>query len=126
MDGKTTELRARLEKLLQEAAEVSVALDRAEGTIQGVPHYSVIELRAHELGRQLSRRVQERHMGEIAAFQVPKAPCPQCGTRCEVLPRKRPVKSIDGPVELQELEARCPFCRRAFFPAAGDVGVGRP
>lgn len=125
MDGKTTELKARLEKLLKEAAEVSVALDRADGTIQGVPHYSVIELRAHELGRQLSRRIQEQHMGEITAFQVPKAPCPKCGMRCEVFPRKRPVTSIDGPIELQELEGRCPFCRKAFFPSAGDVGIGR-
>ena len=126
MDGKTTELKARLEQLLKEAAEVSVALDRTDGTIQGVPHYSVIELRAHELGRQLSRRVQQQHMGEITAFQVPKAPCPECGTRCEVIPKKRPVTSIDGPIELQELEGRCRFCRKSFFPAAGDLGSGRP
>ena len=29
--------------------------DSANGTVVGVPHYSVIEARAHELGRQLSR-----------------------------------------------------------------------
>ena len=126
MDGTTAELKARLKQLLEEAAEVSVALDRADGTIRGVPRYSVIELRAHELGRQLSRQVQERHMDEITAFQVPKAPCPLCGTRCEVLPKKRPVTSIDGPIELQELEGRCPFCRKTFFPATGDLGAGRP
>jgi uncharacterized protein with PIN domain len=123
MDGNKHELKARLEQLLREAAEVSVAIDRADGTIQGVPHYSVIELRAHELGRQLSRRIQERHMGEIAAFQVPKAPCPKCGTRCEVVPKKRPVTSIDGPVQLQELEGRCPFCRKAFFPLRETLGL---
>jgi hypothetical protein len=126
MDGTAAELKARLEQLLKEAAEVSVAMDRADGTIQGVPHYSVIELRAHELGRQLSRRIQERHMGEILAFQVPKAPCPKCGTRCEIIPKKRSVTSIDGSIELQEMEGRCPFCRKTFFPVAGDLGAGRP
>src|SRR5215472_14842083 len=53
MDGTTTDLKAKLDQLLREAAEVSVALDRVEGTIVGVPHYSVIEGRAHELGQQL-------------------------------------------------------------------------
>jgi hypothetical protein len=123
MDGQTPLLQEKLERLLREAAEVSVALDRADGTIRGVPHYSVIEQRAHELGRQLSRRIQERHMGEIVAFQVPKASCPTCGTRCEVIPTQRPVTSVDGTIELQELEGRCPFCRKSFFPVAGDVGL---
>ncbi len=53
MDGTATTLKEKLEQLLREAAEVSVALDRADGTIVGVPHYSVIEARAHELGQQL-------------------------------------------------------------------------
>jgi len=123
MDGQTARLQEKLERLLREAAEVSVALDRADGTIQGVPHYSVIEQRAHELGRQLSRRIQERHMGEIVAFQVSKACCPRCGRRCEVTRSKRPVTSVDGTIALQELEGRCPFCRKSFFPAAGDVGL---
>ena len=52
MDGRATALAEKLERLLAEAAEVSVTLDRAAGTIQGVPHYSVIERRAHELGQQ--------------------------------------------------------------------------
>jgi hypothetical protein len=60
MEGDPTRLRKELDDLLREAAEVSVALDRADGTIQGVPHYSVIEARAHELGQRLSRRIQER------------------------------------------------------------------
>jgi hypothetical protein len=38
MDGDPVRLRKRLEELLLEAAEVSVALDRANGTIRGVPH----------------------------------------------------------------------------------------
>lgn len=51
-DAKTAQLMERLERLLQEAAEVEVELSRAEGTIAGLPHYSVIEGRAHALGRR--------------------------------------------------------------------------
>jgi uncharacterized protein with PIN domain len=123
MDGDASRLRKKLDDLLREAAEVSVALDRANGTIRGVPHYSIIEGRAHELGQQLSRQIQQRQMAEIVACQVPKASCPGCGRRCELIPTKRPVTSVDGSIELQELEGYCPSCRKAFFPAAGDVGV---
>jgi hypothetical protein len=38
MDRQVDELQKKLKGLLTEAAEVSVALDRANGTIQGVPH----------------------------------------------------------------------------------------
>jgi len=123
MDGDTSRLRKKLDDLLREAAEVSVALDRADGTIQGVPHYSVIEGRAHELGQQLSRQIQQRQMAEIVAALVPKASCPGCGRRCELIPAKRPVTSVDGGIVLQELEGYCPNCRKAFFPAAGDAGI---
>jgi hypothetical protein len=123
MDGDASRLRKRLDDLLREAAEVSVALDRADGTIQGVPHYSVIEARAHELGQQLSRQIQQRQMAEIVACQVPKASCPGCGRRCELRPVKRSVTSVDGDIQLQELEGYCRSCRKAFFPAAGDAGV---
>jgi hypothetical protein len=123
MDGEPLRLKKKLEDLLLEAAEVSVALDRANGTIRGVPHYSLIEGRAHELGQQLSRQIQQRHMAEIAACQVPKASCPGCGRCCELTPTKRSVTSVDGGVELQELQGYCPTCRKAFFPAAGDAGV---
>lgn len=123
MDGQTPVLQKKLERLLREAAEVSVALDRANGTIQGVPHYSVIEARAHELGRQLSRQIQERQMGEIVAAQVTKGSCPGCGMRRELIAVKRLVTSVDGDIELQELEGYCSSCRKAFFPAAGDAGV---
>jgi DNA repair exonuclease SbcCD ATPase subunit len=117
---KTRKLKERLEGLLREAAEVEVELSRADGTISGVPHYSVIEGRAHELGKQLSREVQQRQMSELAALQPQTAKCPECGTRCEVRPRKRKrkVKAVDGPLELQELACYCPCCRRSFFPVA--------
>ena len=68
-DAKTAHLKERLEKLLREAAEVEVELSRADGSIKGVPHYSVIEERAHELGRKLSRQVQQRQIREAVASQ---------------------------------------------------------
>jgi hypothetical protein len=123
MDGATAILKEKLDQLLREAAEVSVALDRAEGTIVGVPHYSVIEARAHELGQQLSRQIQARQMGELTAQAAPAAKCPTCGTRCETDRKKRSVTSIDGPLRVEEPVAHCPRCRRDFFPPPGNLGL---
>ena len=123
MDGVTVALKEKLNRLLKEAAEVSVALDRADGTITGVPHYSVIEARAHELGQRLSREIQARQMGELTTGRMATAPCPKCRVRCELDFKQRTVTSIDGPVEVQELQGYCPACRRAFFPRQRDAGV---
>src|SRR3954466_14934895 len=98
MDGPAAALQDKLNRLLHEAARVAVALDRANGTVVGVPHYSGIEARAHELGRQLSRTVQAGHMGEMASNATRSVRCPGCGTRCEVAPKRRPITSIDGPL----------------------------
>jgi hypothetical protein len=121
MERHAGELRDKLAGLLIEAAQVSVEIDRLDGTIQGVPHYSVIELRAHQLGRQLSREIQQRHMATVVNHQVGRARCPACGTEAALESVKRPVTSIDGPLELQELEGYCRKCRRSFFPSAGTA-----
>jgi DNA-directed RNA polymerase subunit RPC12/RpoP len=120
--GRVAQLRERLEQLLREAAHVEVELSRADGTIRGVPHYSLIEGRAHALGKQLSREVQQQQMRELNASQTPAAKCPQCGTRNELRTRSRPVKTVDGQTDLQELVGNCPRCRRAFFPDTRDAG----
>ena len=129
MEGRVEEVRKELQqklaRLVAEAAETAVALQRADGTVVGVPHYTVIELAAHELGRDLSRQVQQRHLRELAAAEPPRAPCPECGQRCELEPQSRDLTSIDGPLEATELVGRCPFCRRDFFPAASAVGPER-
>jgi uncharacterized protein with PIN domain len=122
MDGTAAALQEKLNQLLHEAARVAVALDRANGTVVGVPHYSVIEARAHELGRQLSRTVQAGHVGEMASHTTRAVKCPECGTRCEVVPRRRPITSIDGPLAFDEPACHCPRCRRGFFPPPGSVG----
>ena len=119
---KTDRLKARLEQLLREAAEVEVQLSRADGSIKGVPHYSVIEGRAHAMGKQLSREVQQRQMSELAAAQALMAKCPECGTRCGLEAESREVQSVDGQTVLQELAGYCPCCRRSFFPDARGVG----
>ena len=67
-DAKTAQLKERLERLLREAAEVEVELSRADGSIRGLPHYSVIEGRAHALGRRLSQEAQRRQMREVSAL----------------------------------------------------------
>jgi hypothetical protein len=122
MDEPATALQEKLDQLLQEAARVAVALDRANGTVVGIPHYSVIEARAHELGRQLSRTVQASHLGEMASHATRSVQCPACGTRCEVVLKQRRFTSIDGPLAFDELASHCPRCRRGFFPPPGSIG----
>lgn len=124
MDGKTVVLREKVASLIREAAEAKVALDQAEGKIRGVPHYSVIEETAHELGREVSRMVQEIHLRELVARQSPSGKCPECGTFASLELKERTILSSDGPIQCLELAGYCTCCRRTFFPAAGGVGVG--
>ena len=120
---RTSGLKERLERLLREAAEVEVELSRADGTIRGVPHYSIIEGRAHELGKRRSREVQQRQMSELAASQAGTAKCPGCGAVVRLESRRRDVKSVDGDTALQELAGECRHCRRHFFPDARALGL---
>jgi hypothetical protein len=124
MDDRQAALREKLERLLAEAAEVEVELSRTSGAIVGIPHYSVIEGRAHDLGRRLSQKAQQRQMAETAATAEPSAKCPACGTLCQLEGENRPITSIDGVVPIQELKATCPSCRRAFFPSSDNIGLG--
>ncbi len=110
MDRATAALKEKLDRLLEEAAEVSVALDRADGTISGVPHYSMIEARAHELGQQLSREIQARQMGELSRGGWPQPPARNAepvvnsasrdarSPRSTVLSKSRSCKRIARPV----------------------------
>lgn len=117
MEDRGTALRQKLAELMREMAEVEVELSRVDGAVVGIPHYSVIEGRAHELGRELSRQVQQRQLGETLAEAPRLSKCPSCSTVCELDESKRSVTSIDGPLELQELRGHCPECRRDFFPS---------
>lgn len=113
-------LRAEVRSSFQRSVELQQALDVAEGRVpdSGVPHYNVIEDAAHRVGCEISRMLQERHVGEVVARQRSTGACPCCGGRCDLSPRKRTVTSGDGPIDLQELVGHCPGCRRDFFPSA--------
>ena len=108
-------LKERLERTLREAAEIEVELSRVDGTIRGVSHYSVIEGRPHELGKQLSQTVQQQ-MSELAADLEATAKCPTCGARCPVDTTRRRLQSVDGVAYVTESRGYCLGCRRAFFP----------
>ena len=123
MDDQRQALSEKRDRLLKELAEVEVALSRVDGSIAGIPHYSVIELAAHERGRQLSCEIQKRQMAEAAALAPRRSACPGCGTLCELKPVKRDMTSIDGQLQLQDLRGFCSACRRAFFPLAGTAGL---
>ena len=125
MDGSALALRKKLDEHLLQAAEIYVALDQAEGTLVGIPHYSVIEARAHELGQQLSRRIQAHQMGRFTAHTAETAPCPECGTRCQLDRHRRRITSVDGPLTVEEPTGHCPRCRRGFFPPPRSVGPRR-
>jgi hypothetical protein len=122
MDDQTT-LQEEFSNSLRKAAELKVRLDRAEGKIRGLPHYSLIEETAHELGREVSRMVQARHLSEVVADCPQFARCPTCETRCKLQLRERQVLSGDGRLNLPELVGHCPCCRRDFFPATRDSGA---
>lgn len=123
MDDREAAVAKKLQELLSEAADTAVELSRINGTIRGVPHYSVIELHAHELGKQLSRQIQQRQMNEVAADQLRQHRCPTCGTNCDVTASTREVGSIDGKVGFQEVEGYCGKCRRSFFPESRGARI---
>lgn len=123
MDESAARLKEKFEKSMKETAAAAVALSRADGTIKGTPHYSVIEMHAHQLGKQLSREIQQQQMTEVAAGQTLRVKCPTCGAVCELTGRQHPVTSLDGPVNIAELKGHCRRCRRSFFPSAGNVGL---
>ena len=123
MEGQSAALAEKLQRLLREAAEVSLELEKAEGRRVARPHYTQIEARAHQLGQRLSREVQQRRMVELVAEAPILKKCPACGTPCQAKLEKRTVTSIDGLVEVSEQRCECPVCRRAFFPSPGGSGV---
>lgn len=123
MDAEKQARQSRKKELLLELAELMIEEQVEEGVFLGTPHYSIIELAAVNLGRELSREAQQRASREVAANCKNQAACPTCKTACEVRREKREVTSISGPVELTETVADCPKCRRSFFPSAGGAGA---
>lgn len=125
MDDRVQQLQTEISAASKRLAELKVELDYEQGLIKRgeIPHYILIERAAHEVGQMVSRMAQQIHMDRLASVQPDRVRCPGCGTVCLLKPQKRKVKSIDGEVSLQDLQGRCPKCRRDFFPDAGTVGL---
>jgi hypothetical protein len=105
-------------RLLDRLSQIMVEEQREQGTFDRTPHFSTLEQAAHALGQQLSRSSQRRASAEVAASGSLTADCPTCKKSCAVETSQRTVTSLDGPIELSEPKARCPACRRDFFPSA--------
>jgi hypothetical protein len=118
MDAAQLKGESEKSRLVKRLAELLVEEQRAAGVFKEVPHYSVLEQAAHELGRQVSQDCQRRAAAEAAALSGATAACPGCGRRSPTVLTRRTVVSLDGPVKLVEPAAHCPACRRDFFPSA--------
>ena len=124
MDAARSARQDEKDQLLKRLAEIMVEEQKEEGVFVTTPHYSIIELAAMKLGRQLSCQAQERAMREVAAGGKGREPCPKCGRECPVETKRRTVDSIDGPVKVSETVANCRKCRRSFFPSTYRPGDG--
>lgn len=99
MDAKRAARELEKEKLLRHLAELMVEEQRESRVFEGVPHYTVLEDAAHELGKQASKS------GSPAA-------CSGGNRGDRSRERRLP------PVTLTEQMAHCPACRQDFFPSA--------
>ena len=118
MDGKTQNLKEKLERLLREAAETAAELQACDRGAGKPVHFSQIEAAAHQVGSQLSCRIQERAAREVAADCPENAPCPTCGIPSHLSIERRTINSTDGPIVVWEPQGHCTRCRRDFFPPA--------
>jgi len=122
MDASEQGRERKKRELLRELAELHLEEMAEAGDFDQTPHFGAIERTASELGKRLSREVQERAAREVAAGCPPQSACPTCGAICEVATQQRTVTGMDGPIELTESVAHCRRCRRSFFPSADGVG----
>ena len=122
MDGATAVLKEKLNRLLIEAAQVSVALDRADGTItRGSPLFRD-QSTAKQLGQQLSRRDPSPTDGGVGRgadghSSLPEMPNP--------LPAQ--LQETHGDLDRRRCRSRgvqgyCSACRRAFSPDRETLG----
>jgi hypothetical protein len=123
MDAGRQARERKKRELLRELTELQLEEMIEAGDFDQTPHFGSIERTASELGKRLSREVQERAAREVAAEGQMPAACPTCGAVCEATTQQRTVAGMDGPIELTEAVAHCRRCRRSFFPSADSVGL---
>ena len=111
-------------KLLARLAELLIEEQRAGGVYERTPHFSALENASHALGREVATASLQRAACEAAAAAQTSAACPQCGASCLVETRTRTLQGLDGPVQVLEVAAHCPACRRDFFPSAASPRAG--
>ena len=118
MDDKAQILKEKLERLFREAGETAVALQAVERGAEGPVHFSQIEAAAHQIGRRLSCRIQERAAREVAADSP--ADNSLSGLRHGMpFDHRKPYHQLRGwTSEIDEPKGFCTRCRRAFFPSA--------
>jgi hypothetical protein len=118
MDGDQQALEQKFESLLRELSAVGEQLERCRRDSDKVPHYSEIERPAHEMGRRLSRAIQQEAMLRTAGRAGSSGKCAGCGRICKLELKTRSVNSVDGPTEVCEPVGYCEDCERSFFPSA--------
>ena len=122
MDAKCQTRQRRKRQLVQELVELHMEEMVEAGDFDQTPHFGVLERAASEFGKQLARETLEQASREAVTGGQAQAPCPTCGTLCDVTTKCRTVKGVDGPITLTEAVADCRPCRRSFFPSADSDG----
>jgi hypothetical protein len=101
--------------------------DRLGIDMRGLPkegvRFTALEAAGHQLGRAVAQATTERLALTRAQRITGPQPCPTCGRLCPLLDRRRPLETVDGPIELCEPVCHCPACRRDFFPSASRLGT---
>ena len=115
-------------KISEQEWEVSLGLaDRVGINVRSLLQEDVrfhdMESAGHALGRVVAQATTERLALARAERLSGPQPCPTCGLLCPLLYKGRSLKTIDGPIGLQEAVCHCPACRRDFFPSASGIGA---
>jgi hypothetical protein len=116
-------VRAKMAELVELVAQEEYGPD---GPPLELP-FSQIELLGHYTGRcvaqQVDAAVQQRH---AQRHYVDEQACPQCGQRCGLDSKTRPLQTLDGEARLSEPACYCNACQRSFFPSASVAETRRP
>ena len=99
MDAKEMLLKEKLESLLVQASKAAAEL-QAFRLGDSIPHFDDIELPAHDLGKRLSRAIQEERARELALSEFKGTRCIDCNQLCKIEIEVRNVNSMDGPDRL--------------------------